>query len=154
MKDVRYLRLGEVEIMMALPEGHRLALMERIPRAELADEPLVAWPRNVNPTLIDHLHRSVFGRTMHPRSVEVDELTDGARMQLVAEGKGIAIGVGLTTAEHVNGVVFRRFEDPAPTMETGLAWFDVHASPFVPAFVDLARELSGSLKPTAVMHGS
>jgi DNA-binding transcriptional LysR family regulator len=154
MKDVRYLRLGEAEIFVALPEGHRLAPMERIPRSELLEETFFAWPRRVNPTLIDHLHHSIFGETGHPGSVEVDELTNSDRLQLVAEGKGIVMVVGATAAEHAQGVVFRRFEDPPPSLETGLAWFDLHASPFVPAFVDLARELSGSVGPAAVMSGS
>jgi len=154
MKDVRYLRLGDAEILVALPNGHRLAPMERIPRSELLEETLIAWPRTVNPTLIDHLHRSVFGDIGHPRSVEVDELTDSARLQLVAEGRGIAMVVSPTAAEHIQGIVLRRFEDPPPSMEMGLVWYDLHASPFVPAFVDLARERTGSVSPNVVMPGS
>ena len=47
--------------------------------------------------------------------------------------------------DHVQGIVLRRIEDPVPMMEMGLAWFDVHPSPFVPSFVDLAQELSSSV---------
>jgi hypothetical protein len=40
-------------------------------------------------------------------------------------------------------VVYRRVADPSPTIEDGLAWFDDSASPALPAFLDLAREIAG-----------
>ena len=108
-------------------------------------ETLLDWPRSVNPTLIEHLHRLLFGETERPCAVEVAEITDSARLQLVVEGRGVAMVLASTMPEHVPGIAFRRFEDPVPMIEVGLVWFDVHVSPFVPAFIDLARDLSDSV---------
>ena len=42
----------------------------------------------------------------------------------------------------IPGIVYRRFEEPAPGIEYGLLWFDDHASPALPRFLDLAREIA------------
>lgn len=144
IKDVRYLRLGEIEILVALSHEHRLARLDRIPRAELSHETVLEWPRTLNPTLIDHLNRSLLGETSPPGLVEISEMTDASRLQHVAQGRGITMVLASAVPDHFPDVVFRRIEDPVPVMEMGLAWFDVHLSPFVPSFVDLARELSNS----------
>ena len=38
------------EFVAAVPEGHRLAKLERVPRAELLKEPFPDAPRNINPS--------------------------------------------------------------------------------------------------------
>lgn len=141
IEGMRYLRLGGIEILVAVPEGHRLAALDRIPRSELLHEPFLDWPRRLNPTLIDHLHRQLFDGGEHPDSIEVPDVSDVIRLQLVLEGKGIAVVVPARIPERTPGIVFRRLEDPVPVLELALAWFDLHASPFVPRFVALAREL-------------
>src|SRR5438093_1899400 len=144
IKDVRYLRLGEIEILVALPSEHRLARLDRIPREELSGETVLDWPRSVNPTLVDHLRRSLFGETLPPGVVEIPEMTDASRLHRVARGSGVSMVLASAVPDHVPGIVVRRMEAPVPTMEMGLTWFDVHVSPFVPSFVAVARELSSS----------
>jgi DNA-binding transcriptional LysR family regulator len=144
LNDVRYLRLGEIEILVALPDRHRLARLDRIPRGELSHETVFSWPRSVNPTLIDHLRRLLFGETSPPGLVEISEMTDAARLHHIVQGRGVTMMAASAVPVHIPGIAFRRIEDPVPMMEMGLAWFDVHLSPFVPSFVDLARELSSS----------
>jgi DNA-binding transcriptional LysR family regulator len=142
IEALRYMPLGELEIMVALPDQHRLARLDAIPRGELLHEPILVWPRSVNPTLIDHFRRSLFGESGHPCFVEIFDFADNSRLQQVAQGRGIAMVLAPTAWERFPDIVFRRIEDPAPTMEIGLAWFDLHVSSFVPSFVDLAGELS------------
>jgi DNA-binding transcriptional LysR family regulator len=144
IEDLRYMALDELEILVALPCQHRLAQLDTIPRGELLHEPILVWPRSVNPTLIDHFRRSLFGDSGHPPFVEISDFTDASRLQHVAQGRGLAMVLAPTAREHFPDVVFRRVEDPAPMMEVGLAWFDLHVSSLVPSFVDLARELSRS----------
>src|SRR5207244_3641630 len=67
-------------------------------------------------------------------------MTDASRLQQVAKGRGVTMVLASAVPDHVPDVVVRRIEDPVPMMEIGLAWFDIHVSPFVPSFVDLARE--------------
>src|SRR5205807_10058196 len=115
MKDVRDLRLGEVEILVAVSRRGRLAGFERIPRAELSHETVLDWPRSLNPTLIDHFRRSLFEGASPPEIVEISDMTDASRLHHVAEGKGIAMVLASTVPELAPGVVVRRFEDPVPT---------------------------------------
>src|SRR5205823_14551555 len=75
---------------MAIPEDHRLAAFDRIPRVEILKEPFLTWARSLNPPAIDGFHRSLLGMTEHPRSVEVADALVSSRLLMVAEGKGIA----------------------------------------------------------------
>jgi DNA-binding transcriptional LysR family regulator len=141
----RYLRLGTTELLVALPQAHRLASLDRIPPSELLKEPFLEWPRNVNPQLADHLHHLLFGEVEHPRPVEVADVLEASRLLLVAEGKGFSVPILTSLAElRIPGVAFRRFTEPAPILEYGVAWFDTHASPFVESFMQVAREVADS----------
>ena len=90
----------------------------------------------------------MFGASGHPPFVEISDFPEASRMQHVTQGRGVAMVLAPTAQEHFPDVVFRRIADPAPTMEVGLAWFDLHVSSFVPSFIDLARELSSAREST------
>ena len=139
---VRYLRLGTLEPLVALPLGHHLASLERVPRARLLNETFLDWPRTFNPDVIDPFRDAIFGDDRPLSTIEVPDLADTTRLARVAAGEGFTIivsaGVELLT---ISNVVFRRLEDPVPELEWGLAWVDNAASPFVHPFVELAREL-------------
>ncbi len=62
----RYQQLGAYELVAAVPEGHRLAKLERVPRSELLTEPFIDGPRNINPELSDYIHTALFGETRIP----------------------------------------------------------------------------------------
>jgi DNA-binding transcriptional LysR family regulator len=145
-ENLRYLPLGTVELLVAVPSGHPLASLGRIPRSALLREPFLDWPRNMDPPLVDHLRRSVFGRFEHPKGVEVADATDANRLLLVAEGAGIAVPLFPSLAGlNIPRVVFRRLAQPA-YLEYGIAWLDMHASRAVPAFVDIARGVVASAR--------
>jgi len=138
----RYLELTRLELLIALPQSHRLAGRRSISRAELLREPFLDWPRTVNPTLIDHIRRSLFGAFEHPRAVEISELVEGRRLQHVAKGRGIAASVLPPDGERdVPGVTFCHLEEPPPIVGFGVAWIGTQPSPFVAPFLDVAREL-------------
>ncbi|MFL5799245.1 MAG: LysR substrate-binding domain-containing protein [Actinomycetota bacterium] len=141
--DLNYLRLGEQEPVVALSQRHRLAALDRIPRSELLRETFLDWPRSANPVLIDHLHRVLFGEAGHPQSRVVPEIAQGNRVLMVAESQDFTVTADpWDTDLGVQGVVFRRLEDPVPLIEYGIAWLDSPASPFLPQFLQLARELA------------
>jgi DNA-binding transcriptional LysR family regulator len=143
-ETLRYLRLGNEELLLAIPEGHRLASLERIPRSELLNETFLDWPRGMSPTLIDHLHRSVFGSGDPARLQDIGHMDQLGMLLAVAEGKGIALAMFPSVADlGIPRVVFRPLEG-SPSLEYGIAWFDNNASPFTSSFIGLARELAGS----------
>jgi DNA-binding transcriptional LysR family regulator len=143
-ETMRYLRLGSEELLLAIPEGHRLASLDRVPRAELLNEAFLDWPPGMNPTLIDHLHRSLFGNGQPARLYDIGHMDQLGMLLEVAESKGIAAALFPSVADlKIPRVVFRPMED-SPSVEYGIAWFDNNASPFTSSFIDLARELAGS----------
>ena len=141
----RYLRLGWIEVALAIPRDHRLARADRVTRAELYNEPFLLGPRSANPPLADHVNRSLFGQTDPPNPVPLNDLP--GRLQLVADGVGITpVSIPTETAVPIPGVAFRRLEDPVPTIEYGLLWFDDHVSPALASFLDLAREIASTTR--------
>jgi DNA-binding transcriptional LysR family regulator len=134
----RYLRLGWIELALAIPEGHRLAASPRVARKDLLHEPFLMGPRSANPPLSDHVNLALFGTTEPPHPVHLNDVS--GRFQLVAEGAGIT-PVAIPTETNLSrpGVVYRRLEDPEPTIDYGLVWFDDHVSPALAAFLRLAR---------------
>ena len=137
----RYMQLGAYEFLVAVPEGHRLARLERVPRSELLKEPFLDAPRNINPELSDYIHTALFGEIHHPRRVEVPLLEEARRLQLIAEGKGIGI-----TVRHAGvpppGVVLRPLDEGTPTLGYGVAWSATHTSPSLESFIEVAREIA------------
>jgi DNA-binding transcriptional LysR family regulator len=138
----RYQQLGTFELVVILPEGHRLAELERIPRSELLEESFVDWPRNANPEMTEHIHRIMFGTPEHPRTLQVPDLDDAHRLEHVANGEGFGIS-GLPSGPDlpVPGVVFRRLDPPTPLIGYGVAWVDGHPSAVDP-FLEVAREFA------------
>jgi DNA-binding transcriptional LysR family regulator len=140
-KEPEFLRLGSIELLVAIPSDHRLAEQERISRADLLQEPLLMGPRSINPSLYDRIHQALIGMDEHPRSVLISDVGAG-RFRLVAEGKGITpVAVPTEPLLPLPGIAYRQVEGPTPTIEYGLIWFDDHVSPALPAFLEVAREV-------------
>jgi len=148
----RYQQLGTYELVAAVPEGHRLAKLERVPRAELLAETLIEGPRNINPALFDHIHRILFGELEPPLRLEVADIEEARRLEHVAEGKGIGLtGTPPGVQRHaLPGVVFRPLDEDTPPIGYGVAWSATQTSPFLEPFIDIAREVAaseGTLQP-------
>jgi DNA-binding transcriptional LysR family regulator len=139
----RYLRVGAQELLVVLREGHRLAALDPIPRHELLATPFVAWARGFNPELMDHVRRSLFGADGHPSLMETSDLTQSARLSIVArddEHAGIALPADMEL--NVPGLVYRRVEGPAPTVEYGIVWLERNDTQLISQFVRVTRELA------------
>jgi DNA-binding transcriptional LysR family regulator len=142
----RYQQLGTYELMAAVPEGHRLAKLERVSRAELLAEPLIEGPRNINPVLTDHLHQLLFGELEHPQRLEVAEVEEARRLELVAEGRGIGITGTPPGVERQAppGVVFRPLDENTPPLGYGVAWSATQTSPLLESFIEIASDFAES----------
>ena len=147
----RYQQLSTFELLALVPEGHRLAAFERVPRSELLKEPFLDWPRNINPEMIDHIHRTLFGDAEHPQRVALPILEEARRLEHVANGEGIGIAVLPPGMEpQAPGVVVRHFDEPSPLISYGVAWSGTQTSPILKSFIEIAREVAaskGSLQP-------
>jgi DNA-binding transcriptional LysR family regulator len=138
-----YLRLGWIEILVIVPEGHPLASFERIPRNELMRQPFLTIPRSANPAAVDHVHDLLFEEREPRPLVESIDMAVGARISKIArDGGSVGVGFGYEAELGAAGAGFRHVEEPMPRIEYGLIWFDMHASPLVEPFVAVARELA------------
>lgn len=147
----RFLRLGSIELALALPAGHRLAGSPWVTRDDLQHEPFLVGPRSANPPLADHVNLALFGSTQPPHPVHLNDV--GGRFQLVAQGVGITpVAIPTETSLSRPGVVYRQLEDPAPTIEYGLVWLDDHRTPTLTAFLRIAREIAR--KGSSAMNGT
>jgi DNA-binding transcriptional LysR family regulator len=139
----RYQQLSTFELLALVPDGHRLAALERVPRSELLKEPFLDWPRSINPEMIDHIHRMLFGDVEHPQRIALPILEEARRLEHVANGEGIGIAVLPPGMEpDAPGVAVRHFEEPTPFIGYGVAWSGTLTTPLVEAFVDVAREFA------------
>jgi DNA-binding transcriptional LysR family regulator len=146
---VRYLPLGESELLVALPDGHRLASLERIPKAELLQETFLDWPMSINPPLVRHVRHLLFGEPGHPRSHEVLDVGETSRLLLVAAGQGVTLATPPDDAElMIPGITLRRLEEPAPWIQCGIAWPAGPLTPVGEAFLALAMEFA----PAGPLH--
>ena len=140
-----YLRLAWIEVLAIIPEGHRLASLDRIPRDELVHHPLLTLPRSVNPWVVDQIHEALFEDREPLSLIEAIDMAATARIAKIAEDpKLVGIGFGSEAELGMPGVVFRSFEEPVPRIEHGIAWLDTNASSLVDGFVGVARELIGT----------
>ena len=64
-----------------------------MPRRELLQEPFLDWPHNIDPEMIDHIHRLLFDGAQHPLALSVPEIEDARRLERVANGEGFGIAV-------------------------------------------------------------
>lgn len=140
-EEPEFLTLGSIEVLVAVPATHPFAKLDRIPKQRLLEEPFLIGPRSINPPLYDRINRVLLGIDEHPRRVMITDVGAG-RFRLVADGMGITpVAVPTEPLLEIPGVAYRRVEGPPPTVEYGLAWFEDHVSPALPAFLDVAREI-------------
>jgi DNA-binding transcriptional LysR family regulator len=109
------------ELLLALPAGHPLARLRRVPRARLVGLPIVMWPRENAPGMYDRTVRQVWpdGGFNHARHEPDDEQL----LRAVAGGGVVAVvPEGRARALVLPGVVLRHFTGPTPTVELALAY--------------------------------
>jgi DNA-binding transcriptional LysR family regulator len=109
-------------------------------------EPFIDAPRSINPEMTDHIHGILFGEIEHPHRLEVAELEDARRLELVASGRGLGVTATSPGVERrpLPGVVFRPLDENTPTIGYGVAWSATQASPFLESFIEVAREVAAS----------
>ena len=136
-----YLNLGTVELVLAIPDSSDLVRYSRVPRAALAREPFLVGPREINAPLLDCMFDLLFGRPEPPDPVRLSSF--GSRLHHAAQGAGVsAVFVPAEPMLQLPGLVYRRLEDPVPTFEYGLLWFEDRRSPALDAFLELASRVA------------
>ena len=85
-----------------------------------SQEPFLDWPHNIDPEMIDHIHRLLFDGTRHPLALSVPEIEEARRLERVANGEGFGSPCCRPGFEHgAPASCFRPVEEPTPPSGTG-----------------------------------
>ncbi len=121
---------------IALPDAHRLAEQELISLADLAHEPFVLFPRELEPDTYDHFVQTCasvgFAPTVSQEAENVQTL-----LVMVSSGLGVAfLPSSVMESATRPGVVFRQVT-PAPEITTAIARLAGNTNPSVALFRDV-----------------
>jgi DNA-binding transcriptional LysR family regulator len=112
--------LSEEPMMVALPALHPAADRDEVDLADLANDPLLLFPRAIGPTLFDTIMRAF-------RSVGVEPIMGQTAPQIASTVNLVAAAMGVTLVPAsmsqvaVAGVVFREIAGVAPVARIALA---------------------------------
>lgn len=127
---------------LALPHDHPLAGREALALAELAEEPFVLFPRELEAQTYDSYVGACVEAGFAPR---VAQQATGlqAILGLVAAAVGVAF-VAESVGRHLarSGVVFRPLLGPAPILTTGAAWREATQSAATARLRDVIRDVA------------
>jgi DNA-binding transcriptional LysR family regulator len=130
--------IREDPVLLALPEGHKLAQHKVVEMHALAHESFVAATAEQR-TGIDEALERVF-HVAGFRSRVVQEAPDIVTiLGLVAAGIGISLVPAAASRLRFSGVLFRPLAGDVPQHVTSLAWRHDERSPAVAGFLDVAR---------------
>lgn len=140
---IRFEPVLEEPLVVALPSGHHLEKLERVPLEAVVDLPLIFFTRQ----LIPGFHAQIvelFGRVGAFPNVVQHAVHLQTIVGLVASGLGIALLPGSAERVRREGVVYRPLDADDATSWLGLAWVEGNDLLLVKNFVDTVREVSES----------
>lgn len=129
-------------MLVALPEGHRLARQRRVSIRDLEGEPMILYPNVPMPGLAQEV-MGAFQRE-GVRIVVEQEVEDAVTcIALVASGFGLCVTTESATNLRLPGVVYRPLDSESlKDIELACLWRRGDESPILHAFLAVAREAS------------
>lgn len=138
--DFYRVELGRAEFVAVVPPDHRFARRGSLSVAELAQEPLIGWPRNVNPTAYDRFAQAMddtglawtlVGAASGPENVAARVLSDF--------GTGICFA-SAAQSRPLDGVAYISLPDLRPDIQRVLYWRRGVQHPALKPFVKIATQ--------------
>lgn len=133
-EGVRTISLAEDPLVAILPQGHRLAAMERIPIGEFNDEPFISLLQSS----AHDFHRALDKAGVKP-NIKFTTKDDYAILAMVEQGLGVSIVPELLLRGRRENLVVRPLE-PQAARTIALAIPESNALPVVEAFAQTAVE--------------
>ncbi|MEB3371586.1 LysR family transcriptional regulator [Saccharopolyspora mangrovi] len=133
--DLRCDTLSTEELLLAVPAEHELASVRTVRRDQIADQPVILWPRENAPGMYDRIVNQLWpGST--PRVVR-EEPDDEQLIRAVADNAGIApVPAPRARSLRTRGVRLKHLAAPRPTVELALA-YQPDTSPALDHFLEL-----------------
>lgn len=134
---LKSLSVLEERLVLVLPSGHPRAATARV--EDVRDEPFVQTPRQLSPSLHDHLLALCASHGFQPKVIqEASEFP--TILALVAAGLGVAFVPESALRTRFEGVVTRRVGGRAARWRVGAAWREGCGEPLRDAFLDALRQ--------------
>lgn len=133
--------IAREQLVLALPEGHRLAQRARVAIKELEKESWVVLPSGPGAALPQRLHMLAAQAGFVPKITQIapDSATS---MLLVASGYGVALTQSSVQAHiFAPGVVFKEIAESPPPLPVRLIWSREGLSPALREVVGVAQNL-------------
>ncbi|MCL4247903.1 MAG: LysR family transcriptional regulator [Anaerolineae bacterium] len=128
-------------LVVALPEGHRLAAQETIDLQSLADEPFILPMRYTMPGLHMKVIETCRAAGFAPRAVQKDVWLIQTIVGLVAGGIGVALVPSSALSFPRHGVVYRQVFGTSVTAEMAAVWRQGNKSTVLRSFLKVVREM-------------
>jgi DNA-binding transcriptional LysR family regulator len=157
-QDMGAIRVRPLEtdtLVVALPFQHRLTRQAKINLRDLADEPMILFPRDISPdyhdTITNACRRAGFlPRVMH----EVN--TTLAQVAFVGCGIGVSLVSGGMARAGARDVVFRPLSKPVKLVTIAAVWNEEKSTPLIRSIIEMATLECRTTKsiPTFRLRGS
>lgn len=133
--------VARATLVAAVPEVHPLAERPVLTLAEVAQEPLVLYPRLTQSSYAEQMLALFRDAGLKPRvAQETGEMQTA--VSLVAAGIGVALVPATVRNLGREGVAYRPLASPdPPTVELTMAYREGDPSPVLPHFLDVVREV-------------
>jgi DNA-binding transcriptional LysR family regulator len=115
---------------------------------QLADAPLVIFPRRLAPGFYDIIMGCYGAAGLTPR-IGQEAIQMQTIVSLVSAGMGVALVPQSLRHLRRTGVVYRPLLESGPVVETGLVWRAAEVSPVLAGFIDIVRAHMAAMPPLA-----
>ncbi len=139
-REITYLPLLSEPLVLALPEHSAHARHRKVSLKQVADQPLVIFPRRIGPRFQDLIFSCFHDAGIAPPRIAQEAIQMQTIVSLVSAGMGIALVPQSVSNLKRPGVEYRVLKEASPKVEFGLAWRRDNASPVLSAFVELMRK--------------
>ena len=112
---------------------------------QLADAPLIVFPRRLAPGFYDIIMGCYGAAGLIPH-VGQEAIQMQTIVSLVSAGMGVALVPQSLRNLQRTGVVYRPLRDAQPVVETGLVWRNSEVSPVLEGFIAIARRFAQSIQ--------
>jgi DNA-binding transcriptional LysR family regulator len=149
--DLAFEVVQQVQLMAALPPGHRLARQRQLTLRNLANEPFVLFKRSSAADVHDlilNLCREAGFEAQLAKQVDRPQSV----LELVAAGFGVSILPDLFQ-RFPSDVVFRPLPATTPKLHLSIAWRRDNASPLLKSFLEILRPQFRKVKSQTVFRG-
>jgi DNA-binding transcriptional LysR family regulator len=139
LKDICSEVIWQEPYVLALPESHPFAAGGEIALSELKGQPMIMYPRIMQPSLYDSILRCCEVAGFKPKVLQ-EARTKHTTIALVAAGLGAAIVPESSRMLRSEGVIYLPIKDYLPVVEISMIWKAGDDSQVLLKFLDTVKD--------------